>query len=47
MFEWNKNENGNILMKNQFKDYYGENDQNMNSLIIYANALINDYLIYI
>ena len=35
------------LMSNKFKEYYVENEQNMNSPLIFTDSLFNDYLIYI
>ena len=35
------------LMSNKFNEYYVENDQNMNSPLIFTDTLFNDYLIYI
>ena len=45
--ELNTTESDNNLMSNKFKEYYVENDQNMNSPLIFTDALFNDYLIYI
>ena len=45
--ELNTTESDNNLMSNKFNEYYVENDQNMNSPLIFTDALFNDYLIYI
>ena len=45
--ELNTNESDTNLMSNKFKEYYVENDQNMNSPIIFTDSMFNDYLIYI
>ena len=45
--ELNTKENDTKIMSNKFIEYYVENEQNMNSPIIFTDNLFNDYLIYI
>ena len=45
--ELNTTESDNNLMSNKFNEYYVENEQNMNSPLMFTDALFNDYLIYI
>ena len=45
--ELSTTESDNNLMSNKFNEYYVENDQNMNSPLIFTDTLFNDYLIYI